>query len=245
MAKPTYFSQYQQDVFLNKIIFGNKKNGFFVDIGAHDGVTISNSLFFEKFNGWEGVCVEPNPSVFAKLSANRKSTNVNACVGSGNKKVSFTQIEGDAEMLSGITENYHEKHLQRIDDNISATGGKRTEIEVDMVTLDSIGAVKNRKIDFISIDTEGNEFEILKSIDFQKLDVAALTIENNYRDERIKDYLKSVGFIWLHKLGDDEVFLNLKDLSVSIKLRLLGWKIKNFSLKKYRKERRRRRKLEQ
>ena len=56
-----YYSQFKQDQFLNEVLFNNKKNGFFIDIGAHDGVTISNTLFFEKQNDWKGICIEPNP----------------------------------------------------------------------------------------------------------------------------------------------------------------------------------------
>ncbi len=222
--KSKYYSQCRQDKFLNRIIFRNKKNGFFVDIGAHDGVTISNSLFFEKFNSWQGICIEPNPNVFFKLEANRKSTNINACIGDDNKKVRFTQIEGYSEMLSGITGNYHLKHLQRIDEDLSKKGGKRTEIDVDMITLDSIEGLKNRKIDFVSIDTEGNEFEILKSINFKALDITALVIENNYRDLRLREYLEPLGFSMIHRLASDEVFLKKENVSMGIKARIAIWK---------------------
>lgn len=53
-----YKSQYSQDKFLNENFFKNKKNGVFIDIGAHDGITMSNSFFYEKQLGWDGLCVE-------------------------------------------------------------------------------------------------------------------------------------------------------------------------------------------
>ncbi len=85
IMKGKYFSQYNQDKFLKEVVFSNKKEGFFIDIGAHNGILFSNSLFFEKFNDWSGICVEPNPSVFTKLILNRKSINLNVCIGSENK----------------------------------------------------------------------------------------------------------------------------------------------------------------
>ena len=225
--KKNYFSQYSQDKFLNEVVFFNKRNGFFIDIGAHDGISYSNSLFFEKFNDWSGICVEPNPIVFNKLESNRKSINLNVCIGSENKKVKFTQIEGYSEMLSGVTEKYDKKHIERINNAILIKGGKKSEIEVDMITLDVVVALKNKKIDFISIDTEGNEFDIINSINFDFLDVKSLVIENNYNDNRVKEYLNSLGFVLIYKLDCDEVFLNKLYFSIGIRTRILLWKSKH------------------
>ena len=225
--KSNYFSQYNQDKFLNEVVFNNKKNGFFIDIGAHDGTLFSNSLFFEKFNDWTGICVEPNPSVFSKLISNRTSINLNVCIGNENKKVKFTQIEGYSEMLSGITEKYDERHIQRINNDILVKGGNKSEIEVDMISLDAVEGIKNRKIDFISIDTEGNEFDIVSSVNFGVLDIKSLVIENNYMDGRIEEYLNSFGFELIYKLDCDEVFVNKKYFSLGISTRILFWKIKS------------------
>ena len=141
----SYFSQFKQDKFLNEVLFNHKRHGFFIDIGAHDGVTISNSLYFEKSKNWKGICIEPNPTVFSKLQSNRESMNLNVCVGNGNQTVKFTQIEGYSEMLSGISNQYNDKHLERIQHEMTAKGGKMTEIEVEMITLDKIDALKNQK----------------------------------------------------------------------------------------------------
>jgi len=222
--KKNYFSQYNQDKFLNEVVFSNKKDGFFIDIGAHDGILFSNSLFFESFNDWSGICVEPNPVVFNKLVSNRKSINLNVCIGSENKKVKFTQIEGYSEMLSGITEKYDDRHIERINNDIRIKGGKKTEIEVGMIPLGDIDELKNKKIDFISIDTEGNEFDIVASINFDLLDIKSLVIENNYKDNRVKDYLSSFGFELIYKLDCDEVFLNKVYFSIGIRARILVWR---------------------
>lgn len=225
--KKKYFSQYNQDQFLNEVVFFNKKNGFFIDIGAHDGVSLSNSFFFEKYNDWDGICVEPNPVVFEKLISNRKSINLNVCIGNQNKTVLFTQIQGYSEMLSGITEKYDVRHIERIDNTIQIKGGKKTEIEVNMITLETIDELKDRKIDFISIDTEGNEYDIIKAINFNKLDIKSLVIENNYKNDQIQNHLRPFGFELIYKLNCDEVFLNKKYFSLGIKIRILVWKSKS------------------
>ncbi len=222
-----YFSQYDQDKFLNEVVFSNKNYGFFIDIGAHDGITLSNSLFFERHKDWGGICVEPNPVVFQKLDLNRVSINLNVCIGSENKKVKFTQIEGYSEMLSGITEKYDDRHNERINNEILLEGGKKNEIEVKMIRLDCIDEIKNKKIDFISIDTEGNEYEIVKSINFDMLDVKSLVIENNYKEDLIKKHLNSYGYRLIHKLDCDEVFLHKSYISVDIVTRVLFWKSKS------------------
>lgn len=67
-----YYSQYKQDEILNNQIFRNFRNGVFLDIGAHDGETLSNSLFFEEELGWSGICFEQIPEIFEKLKQRRK-----------------------------------------------------------------------------------------------------------------------------------------------------------------------------
>lgn len=219
-----YVSQFQQDKFLDRVVFDQKDKGFFIDIGAHDGVTISNTLYFEKKKNWDGICIEPNPNVFDKLRQNRKSQNLNVCIGNGNRTVKFTKIEGYSEMLSGISDSYDQRHLERINHEIAAKGGTKTEIDVAMITLDSIDNLKGQNIDFISIDTEGNEFDIVKSINFDALQISALVIENNYNDDRIRNYLQDFGYSLIHKLDCDEIFLMKKQHSFGVKSRLLLWK---------------------
>ena len=226
--KYKYYSQIRQDEFLNEVVFNNKKNGYFIDIGAHNGQTFSNSLFFELNNNWEGICIEPNPNVFKELNSFRKSINLNVCIGESDKTVKFTQIEGYAEMLSGISEKYDEKHIQRIERDLKNKGGKRNEIDVKMIKLGSIENLKNKQIDFVSIDTEGNEFDIISSINFREFDIKTIVVENNYSDSRIKKYLLEFDYIPLIKLEFDEVYLSKNHLTIGIKFRLKIWKLNLF-----------------
>ena len=95
-----------------------KKNGFFIDIGAHDGISLSNTYLLEQEYGWKGICIEPNPSVFKKLCKNRENTlNIDSPLSSkDNEVVVFTSIEGDDEMLSGI-KKYINHHSNTVNSN--------------------------------------------------------------------------------------------------------------------------------
>ena len=106
-----YHSQFKQDQFINENFFKNKINGFFVDIGAHDGKTFSNSLFFEGL-GWNGVCVEPNPKIFKSLKNNRKCKCFEVAISDKIGKSSFFQITSDIDMLSGLTDEFTEEAKQ-------------------------------------------------------------------------------------------------------------------------------------
>jgi FkbM family methyltransferase len=222
-----YYSQCQQDQFLNEVVFGNRRKGFFIDIGAHDGKTLSNSLFFEESRGWDGICIEPNPNVFTRLNAFRKSRNLNVCVGDSDQVVKFTQIEGYAEMLSGITASYDPDHSARIEREVASKGGRKTEIDIQMLRLNSIPGIQNQHIDFMSIDTEGSEFRILSSINLKDLDLEAIVIENNNGDRQIADWLSNFGFVRFFKLAHDDVYVSSRYLTLGMQFRLKLWEAKS------------------
>lgn len=230
MAK--YYSQYKQDKFLDKIVFNGKKNGFFIDIGAHDGISLSNSFFFEKNRAWVGICIEPNPNVFSKLMQDRKSTNLNICIGEGNKTISFTKIEGYSEMLSGVTDTYAPEHLKRIEREVAIHGGNIQTISVEMKRLDTIESIKNKKVDFISIDTEGNELDVIRSIDFKNSDITCFVIENNYGDHEIAEILRRNNYNYIARLWCDDVYVHKNYASLSFKIRLRTWKATIFMKKR-------------
>lgn len=204
-----YYSQIGQDKFIDDLL-GNKVDGFFIDIGAHDGISCSNTLFFEKNRNWKGICIEPGPNEFKKLSENRKSININCCVSDYDGESEFTYIEGYSNMLSGLSENYNSSHESRIRNELQIYGGKINKIQVPVFRLQSILDENGvTDIDYCSIDTEGTEFNIIKSIDFNKTKIKVFSIENNYGDVSIKNYLESVGYILHCKLQWDDIFIKL------------------------------------
>jgi FkbM family methyltransferase len=193
-----YYSQFNQDAILNEKFFLNKRNGTYLDVGAHDGVKGSNSYFFEKEMGWSGICFEPIKECYEKLVSERpNSICINKCAYSSNGKVQFNRVEGYAETLSGIVENYDERHKNRINSEIATMGGEQTVIECDAVTITSVCDEYNiHHFDFMSLDVEGGEYNVLKGIDFSKIKIDVIVIENNYPDtfDNINQYLIDVGY---------------------------------------------------
>lgn len=203
-----YFSQYKQDEHIDKVL-KQKENGFFVDIGAHDGQDKSNSFFFEKYRNWSGICIEPGPNEFKALVNNRKSININCCVSNYEGESNFTYINGYSNMLSGLTENYDSQHLLRISRELKEFGGEQKEIKVPVRTLCSILEDHEAyEIDYCSIDTEGSEYEIIKEFDFSKFKIKTLSIENNYEDENIRNVLFKNGYNF-YRLHCDDIFVKL------------------------------------
>ena len=130
-----YYSQYKQDQFLNENFFKNKRNGIFVDIGAYDGIELSNSYFFEKHLEWKGLCVEPIPSVFNKLIKNRNCFCEQVAAWKENDIKKFKIIEGYSETLSGLIDSYEDEHKKRIDSEIKAFNQKYIEIEIQCIDI--------------------------------------------------------------------------------------------------------------
>jgi FkbM family methyltransferase len=202
-----YNSQIGQDKFIDE--YFDKKEGLtFLDIGAHDGVSISNTFFLEKERKWKGICVEAQPSEFQKLKSNRNCTCVNVAVSDYNGETDFIYVEGYANMLSGISDDYNLSHMQRIRNEVSTYGGAINTIKVPVRTLQSILDEHNtHKIDFCSIDTEGSEFNIIKSIDFDKTEIKVFIIENNYGEKTIEEFLVEKGYYLYKKIEWDDVFV--------------------------------------
>ena len=212
--EPKFYSQYQQDQYVYEKFFKNKKNGIFVDIGAHDGITLSNTYFFEKNMGWTGICVEPIPEVYNRLKDNRSCLCIHGCVFDNRESVPFLKISGWAEMLSGIIENYDPQHVKRIQWEIELNGGQSEIINVKCYNLMELLTDNHiQHIDYLSIDTEGGELGILQSIDFSRIDIDVIEVENNYHDS-FQVFLEPLGFRKICDLGPDEIYEKIKDISL-------------------------------
>lgn len=188
-----FFSQYEQDRYVYETFFKDKKNGVFIDIGAHDGMSFSNTYFFEKFMGWQGICIEPIPEVFQRLQANRKCLCIQGCIYDKSKTVQFLKVNGP-EMLSGIIVNYDPRHVQRIEREVRQMGGSFEIIDVKCYPLTKLLLDQGlHHINYLSIDTEGGEMGILQSIDFNQIDIDVIDVENNY-GEPFQQFLEAVGY---------------------------------------------------
>jgi len=196
-----------QDVLIAELL-NNKKEGTFLDIGANDGITISNTYYLEKELNWNGVAVEPIPSIFAKLQSTRKCGLVNGCIAPSAGVARFIELSGQTNMLSTLANNNSGLTARRIRNNLSRHGSNLKEIEVKCYTFAGIVQEhKLRNIDFLSIDTEGGELEIIKEIDFDRVNVKIISVENNYFDREIRAYLENNGFIYIGNFKVDEIYM--------------------------------------
>ena len=203
-----YKSQLGQDRFVNEQFFHNKRDGVFIDIGAHDGQTGSNTYFFEKELGWKGICFEPLPHLFKQLVECRNAICINACVAAQEGDQPFLHIDSCDEMLSGLCGTYDPRSLSAVMYDISQFGGECKILQLPAVRLDTI--LKKcgiTHIDFFSLDTEGSELEILKTIDFSEIIIDVMTVENNFNEPYINDFLTSKGFIFVSRLSVDDVYI--------------------------------------
>jgi FkbM family methyltransferase len=151
------------------------------------------------------MCIEAQPSEFEKLKSNRNCICVNVAVSNFEGETDFTYVEGYANMLSGISDDYNKTHMERIKGEVNHYGGKINTIKLPVKKLQTVLDEHNMlNIDFCSIDTEGSELNIIKSIDFNKTNIKVFIIENNYKETNIQEYLESKGYSLHKKLEWDE-----------------------------------------
>ncbi len=209
----TYYSQpyCNQDQYVYEHYFKDYRNGTFVDIGAHDGITYSNTYFFEKEMGWKGLCIEPMPERFLQLQSLRTSTCIRGCVSDieGPSKLLLVKSRHvDTEMLSGLLHKYHPLHLKRVIRQIKRYKGSYQILDVECYLLNSLLEKEGiRHVNFLSLDTEGGEFDILASIDFSKYTIDVIAVEDNYSDPRLITLLTEKGYTLASHLYQDLLFV--------------------------------------
>lgn len=196
-----------QDILVHELT-NRKLNGTFVDIGANDGITISNTSMLEKQFGWNGIAIEPIPSVFEKLESNRSCHLVHGCVTPMAGKAKFLEVVGGPNMLSTLALHNVGLTARRLRKNAARHNATIKEIDVQCHTFHSLVEKFNiKEVDFLSVDTEGGELEILQSIDFDLLPVRVISVENNYFNHSIRRYLESEGFLYIGTFKIDEIYL--------------------------------------
>jgi FkbM family methyltransferase len=200
-----YRSEYGEDRWVDDNIFHGKRDGVFVEAGAIDGEICSNSYYFEKKLGWTGLCVEPNPVQYAILKKKRICRTDNFAIYHKPGKARFLAVGGELTGWGGIVETIEPKHMERIQKQIRA--GDRYEVDVPCITLaEMLKKHDLQKVDFLSLDTEGSEFAILKDFPFQDFDIEVFAIENNFGEQPIEELMVSNGYEKLAKLKVTEIY---------------------------------------
>jgi len=197
------FSQIGQD--LKVLDFYNKKeNGFFIEIGASDGIELSNTYLLETKYKWKGICCEAIPDRFEKLVLNRpNSICFNEAVYNESGLTLRFDIANNYDLFSGIS-NYIDHHKFKVDVN-------KTTIKVQTISLIDLLKKANAPsfIEYMSLDTEGTELEIIKNFDFEKYTFGLIDVEHNFIEPRrtqIKNLLLSKGYIYKGENNWDDMY---------------------------------------
>lgn len=180
---------------------GMKRGGYFVEFGATDGVLLSNTYLLETEFGWNGLCAEPNPAFFERLKANRSCTVSPACIaGETGREVEFVLADEYGSIADYADSDMH----------VDRRAAFRDLGEVITLTTQSLDDFLKahdapRTIDYLSIDTEGSEYEILEAFPFGDWNIRLMTVEHNHTPmrDKLRALMKRHGFTHTEKNFDD------------------------------------------
>lgn len=181
----------------------NYNNGFFIELGANDGISQSNTLHYELYKNWRGLLIEPVKKKFDQCVSVRNNKNFFfncACVSNNYKKKDINLIYSNLRTITDDSKNLinPKKHLNSDDLKFNENHNKITcAVRTLNSILNEINAPK--KIDFFSLDTEGYEIEILKGIDFEVYKFRYILIETPNID-LVKNFLEENNYTIVEKL---------------------------------------------
>ena len=187
-------SQAGQDYWIYGEAFNEKRGGYFLDIGAHNGIDLSNTYILESRYNWTGICVEANPVTFAELKNNRRAICLNVCLDHSDREVNFV-LRG---VMGGI--------VDRDVDNKESDAG--TDKVIKLKTKSLISVLEDHHapgiIDYLSIDVEGAEERVLAGFDLHKYTFRAVTIERP--TDLLRNLFKDHGYILLKEIPGLDCF---------------------------------------
>lgn len=191
------YSQEGEDLVLNRL-FENKHNGIYVDVGANHPLRFSNTHFFYK-KGWRGVNIEPNPQLYKELQDIRKEDiNINLGVSTDKGELDYYMFNEPA--LNTFSKKEADEYLLKQEYSLI----KKCQVKVDTLEaiLDKIDLIKNKSIDFLSIDAEGFDLKVLASNSFYKYSPKVVLIEI-LGIGKITEVFKNEVYVFLIEKGYD------------------------------------------
>lgn len=201
----TFRAQNGEDRWLDAY-FGHRRRGYYADIGAYDGVNLSNSYHFEQI-GWTGILAEPDPDNAERCRASRPGSRTFQCAVVGS--ASTTQITFH-QAASGVFSTTHmtDQHAHRL----AGMGQQLNTLTVDARTLDALLAEAGAgKVDFVSIDVEGGELDVLAGFDIRRWNPDVVVIESNtkFRPPAIRDYFVGHGYAYIHSIDVNDFYVRV------------------------------------
>lgn len=200
------YSQEGEDMILRRLL-GFKKNGFYVDVGAHHPKRFSNTYYFYK-KGWRGINIDAMPGSMNEFDKLRPR-DINIEVPISSKKQTLKYYAFNESALNGFSKELSEQRNNSRDYNIIFTKDLQTQ------TLQNILDVylpKGQIIDFLSIDVEGLDLDVIKSLDFDKVRPRYILVEvlalsfNDIINNEITNYLTSRSYNIISKTVNTFIF---------------------------------------
>ncbi|CAG0901790.1 unnamed protein product [Darwinula stevensoni] len=187
-----HFSQSQEQIIFLNESFGDSKGGFFIEAGAYDGETFSNTLWLERERNWTGLLIEPDSANFDTLMGKqRKSWLAHSCLSPVPYPQMMTLFGGKAvgEMIPGKQGNNEERNL------------------VCFPLESLLVAIGQHNVDFFSLDIEGLDYDVLSNIPWDILNIQLLMVETNKGTrEEILDFMADKKYRHVKKIYVDDIF---------------------------------------
>lgn len=198
-----YFSNAGQDRLVATVL-RHRRNGYFLDFGAFDGVNDSNTFYFERYQGWQGICVEPNPMWYGALCAVRSCISVNCALWNKSRQsLEFVDAHGLSSLAS-----------VKDDDSNAELRNKYTAARIRVDTINPTELLERFSapgyIDYLSLDVEGVEGVVLRELDLKRYKIGLMTVEHNHAKDKQADtrkYLSRFGYE-VEEFFNDDFFFN-------------------------------------
>lgn len=207
--------QWGQEAAIDRLCYpkGNETHkGIFIEVGAWDGVEISNTYYLEKYRAWDGLLVEPIESKAEQARHNRWVPIWKGCVGSADGETEFFHVIGYSEMLSGINNSIHPQHRARIKKEVTDFKQKTEILKLTCKTLNSLMLEHNlQAVDFLSLDAQTAELSILKSYNPIHYPIKAILLDlNGVNKEEISTWFNTNNYklYWKAEFSDEVLYVN-------------------------------------
>lgn len=210
---PIYYSQFGEDRLLEKL-FQGKRRGVCIEVGANNGVDGSTTLHFEEL-GWDCILVEPNPALCRELRARRRAQ-LFECAASSTSGTAILHVASGAEQSHAVSALGDERKPAQI---LKEHGFWTDPVEVVTRRLDDIldEARPSAGIDFVSIDVEGHELELLKGFSLDRWKPVVLIVEDNSPvwESTVRDYLNARGYVRFRRTGVNDWYAHASNRALT------------------------------
>ncbi len=191
--------------------FSGARDLVYVDVGSNNGVSWSNTLFLKENYGWSGICIEPNKILYEESLKIRNDKHYNCAIDEfsrGNQE--FYQISGPCHGIGTLSSKMDSERMNLLNSEIQKFGGSYEKIQVPVRRLgDILFENKITRIDYLSIDVEGNELSVLKGIDWINTNIELISTEANNTIE-VDKYLYPLGYVRFAKINADDFYKKIK-----------------------------------